>query len=75
MEQPMRVWDYPKETVVIACDECGRRGRYSKARFVELVGGNTHLANALEQIAADCPRQVASLKMTIGRCKAYFADF
>ena len=39
----MRVWDYPKDTVVIACDDCGRRGRNSKARFVELVGGAMQL--------------------------------
>ena len=70
----MRVWDYPKDTVVIACDKCGRRGRYSKARFIELVGGDTNLTVALEQIAADCPRQAAASKMSIEGCKAYFPD-
>ncbi|QEP30414.1 hypothetical protein [Pukyongiella litopenaei] len=51
----MRAWDYPLETVTVACETCGRFGRYPKRRFIELVGHNTSLAGALQIIAKDCP--------------------
>jgi len=48
----VRVWDFPKETIVIECGECKRFGRYSKARFVELYGGSTQLPDALDHLNA-----------------------
>lgn len=50
----MRSWDYPYDPVIIACKKCGRSGRYSKARFLELVGENTPLPDARYKIAKDC---------------------
>ena len=37
----MRVWDYPYDVVVVKCDPCEREGRYTKARFIEIVGADT----------------------------------
>lgn len=70
----MRVWDYPKDPVVIGCKACGRRGKYSKARFVELVGGSTQLADALSIVAKDCPKQHKATQILHDRCQVQFAD-
>lgn len=70
----MRAWDYPGETVVIRCDRCKREGRYSKIRFIELVGGNTHLPSALGIIAKDCPRANKPSGILNNRCKAHYPE-
>jgi hypothetical protein len=66
----MRAFDFPHETVEIACPECGRFGRYSKTRFCEIVGPNTPLPTALGIIAADCPEERPSITNMQGRCRA-----
>ena len=66
----MRVWDYPFEIVNIRCDACGRKGRYSKARFLALVGRSTALPGALRIIARDCPHKGE----VQDRCGAYYPD-
>ncbi len=70
----MRAWDYPKEKVVIACQVCRRRGVYPKERFIELVGTNTQLADALTKIAHDCPNQAKTGKALDNPCKAVFPE-
>lgn len=50
----MRAFDYPYDPVMLACDKCGRHGRYSKRRFLELVGRNTPSPDARFKIAGDC---------------------
>lgn len=70
----MRAWDYPREIVVIRCDKCGRKGRYSKARFVELVGKDTSLPMALGIVAKDCKRANKPADISHDRCGAYFPE-
>jgi len=63
--------DFPLPTIEIACDHCGRFGRYSKARFVDLVGEETELPQALEQLAQDCPHRAADLDPMRKVCRPY----
>lgn len=70
----MRAWDYPGNKVVVACDLCARRGEYTKARFVELVGGDTPLPQALGIIAKDCPKANQPAHVLHNRCKAHYPD-
>ena len=65
----MRAFDFPYETVEISCPTCGRHGRYSKARFCEIVGRSTHLAAALSEIAKDCKEERPSLTSIDGQCR------
>ena len=70
----MRAWDYPFETVTVQCDLCKRTGRYSKERFLEIVGADTPLPSTLGIIAGDCPRANKPATILHDRCKAYFPD-
>lgn len=70
----MRAWDFPKDPVVIACTECDRRGQYTKARFLELVGRDASITLALATIAKDCPKAGDQTSVSHERCKAYFPD-
>ncbi len=71
--QLVRVWDYPFDTVRIDCETCGRFGNYSKERFVEMVGANTTLPDALKIIAKDCPREKSGLALH-NRCGVGYPD-
>ena len=71
--QLVRVWDYPFDTVRIDCKTCGRFGQYSKKQFVQLVGANTTLPNALKIIAKDCPRKKSGLDLH-NRCGVGYPD-
>ncbi len=66
----MRAFDFPFETVEISCPTCGRFGRYSKARFCELVGPNTPLNTAIDILAQDRTEDRYSPTNTQGRCRA-----
>lgn len=70
----MRAWDYPKERVHITCESCGRMGRYSRERFVELVGRDTQLPDALRIIAKDCPKVAKDLRILHDQCGARFGN-
>ncbi len=70
----MRAWDYPKNTVRIACNKCGRNGQYTKERFIELVGRNTSLPQALGVIARSCDRANLPAGILDNRCKAHYPD-
>ena len=65
----MRAFDFPFETVEVSCPVCGRFGRYSKARFCEIVGANTQLPTALDIISKDCPEDRPSISNMQGRCR------
>ena len=64
--------DYPFDTVRISCTKCGRHGRYSRAAFVELVGAETELPDALERVSADCPKRQSPL--AYDQCNALYPD-
>ena len=69
----MKAKDYPFESVRISCTKCGRQGRYSRAAFVEMVGAETELPDALARISADCPkRQTPAL--AYDQCMALYPD-
>ncbi len=57
----MKAKDYPFESVRISCTKCGRQGRYSRATFVEMVGAETEMPDALARISADCLKRQTSL--------------
>lgn len=68
----MRVKDFPLPTVEIQCDYCGRFGRYSKVRFLEIVGEDTELPQALAVIAQDCPEQRVTVDNMQGKCRPFY---
>ena len=70
----MRAWDYSHDAVNIKCHKCPRKGRYSKDRFVELVGKNTQMPDALRIIAKGCLKSPKGLGGLDDRCGAYFPD-
>lgn len=70
----MRAWDYPHDTVNIRCRRCPRVGRYSKAKFVKLVGKDTQLPDTLSLIAGDCPKSHGLFSSLDERCGAHFPD-
>lgn len=73
-ELEMKAKDYPLSTVEIACDYCGRYGRYRKERFVEIVGGETGLPEALGIISADCNEERSSILVWDGHCRPRYAQ-
>ena len=70
----MRAWDYPHDPVIISCVTCKRRGQYTKARFIEIVGRNTSLPDALRIIAKDCPKNTDPRGIGYDKCKAVYPD-
>ncbi len=68
----MKAKDYPFKSVRVSCAKCDRRGRYSHAAFVELVGPETMLPDALARISADCPQRQTTL--AYDQCMALYAD-
>ena len=69
----MKAKDYPFESVRISCTKCGRQGQYSRAAFVELVGAETELPDALARISADCPKRQTSA-LAYDQCMALYPD-
>ena len=47
------------DVLVVACEKCGRAGRYAVRRLVEERGRNGKLIDWKDEITADCPRRVA----------------
>lgn len=54
---PVKARDYPFPSVRVSCAKCGWQGHYSRDNFLELVGAETELPDALERISADCPKR------------------
>jgi hypothetical protein len=56
----------------VACDKCGRRGRYALARMIEQRGRDGKLVDLLAEVTADCPKKQAD---NMGdQCAARFPD-
>ncbi len=68
----MKAKDYPFKMVRFSCAKCDQQGRYSLAAFVELVGPETELPDALAHISADCPQRQTTL--AYDQCMALYAD-
>lgn len=64
--------DYPGDVVAIACAECGRAGRYGKARLVARFGADARLPDVLRELAGDCPR--AGARIGNQGCGAVFPE-
>jgi hypothetical protein len=64
--------DYPGDVIVLACEKCERRGRYSKARLVAEHGPNIKLPDLRHRLAAGCPR-VKNPTGNVG-CGAIYPD-
>jgi len=43
----------------VACDRCGRNGRYALARLIEQRGRDAKVIDSLAEITADCPKKQA----------------
>lgn len=46
--------DFPGDVVELACERCGRRGRYGKARLVAEHGPDVGLPDLRARLAAGC---------------------
>lgn len=62
----------PFPFVGISCAKCGRHSNYSRDNFLELVGAETELPDALERICADCPQRQSAV--TYDQCMALSPD-
>ena len=47
------------DALQVACDKCGRRGRYGVARLIEQHGRDGNMVDLLAELKADCPKQEA----------------
>jgi hypothetical protein len=47
------------DVLQVACDKCGRKGRYAVARLFEQRGRNAKVLDWLAEITADCPKKQA----------------
>jgi hypothetical protein len=43
----------------VACDKCGRKGRYAVARLIEQRRRDAKVLDLLAEITADCPKKQA----------------
>jgi hypothetical protein len=43
----------------VACDKCGRKGRYPVARLIEQRGRDDKVVDLLAEVTADCPKKRA----------------
>jgi hypothetical protein len=47
------------DALEVACDKCGRKGRYAVARLIEQRGSDAKVVDFLAKITADCPKKQA----------------
>jgi hypothetical protein len=45
------------DVLVVACDKCGRSGRYRVLRLAEQIGWDGKLTDWLYSLTKDCPRK------------------
>jgi hypothetical protein len=45
------------DVLVVACDKCGRSGRYRVLRLAEQIGRDGKLTDWLYDLTKDCPRR------------------
>ena len=48
------------DVLAVACDKCGRTGRYRVTTLAERIGWDGRLTDWLTEITADCPRRRAA---------------
>ena len=56
----------------VACDKCGRAGRYNVGQLIEQRGANAKVVDLLSELTADCPR--AAARSLNDRCGANCPD-
>jgi len=71
--RPDSLLTYPYVIVRIACDGCGRSGRYRLARLAEKYGADVELDTLLGYLAGDCKHWGHSHPYRF-RCRARFRD-
>jgi hypothetical protein len=64
--------DIREPTLVIACERCGRRGRYNVARLIAVHGPDARLTNLLVTLANCAKARSVSVH---DRCRAKFEGF
>ena len=47
------------DVLQVACDKCGRKGRYPVVRLIEQSGRDAKAIDWLAEITADCPKKQA----------------
>jgi hypothetical protein len=62
--------DFPKATISIECEPCGKRGRYNVARLMEKCG-DAKLPD-LRHTLANCPK--ANAQSIHDRCKVRYGE-
>ncbi len=55
-----------RDVLQVACDKCGRKGRYAVARLIEQRGDNARVIDWLSDITAECPKNSSSIRCS--RC-------
>lgn len=68
----MKARDFPFDPVRIACAACARQCLYRRKDFIDLVGAETNLSQALARISADCPKRRA--RKRYDQCLAHYRD-
>jgi hypothetical protein len=43
------------DVLEVACDKCGRKGRYAVARLIEQRGPDGKIVDLLSELRSDCP--------------------
>jgi hypothetical protein len=60
------------EWLVVICDKCGCKGRYSVTKLIERYGANARLTDWLAGMTADCPKR-RSVEIS-GQCPGAVPD-
>jgi hypothetical protein len=71
--RPETLLTYPYVVVRIACDACGRAGRYRLARLAERYGAEVELDTLLGYLAGDC-KHLGHTHPYRFRCQVRFCD-
>jgi hypothetical protein len=70
---PETLLTYPYVIVRIACDACGRAGRYRLARLAEKYGAHIEMGTLLAYLAGDC-KHFGHTHPYRFRCRVRFCD-
>jgi hypothetical protein len=54
------------DVLLVACDKCGRKGRYALARLIEQRGPEARMTDFLAEITANCPKKQAASRKRRG---------
>jgi hypothetical protein len=73
LRQQVPLAEYPSDRVSLACDRCGRRGHYPKARLVAEHGPDAGLVSVLNHLSRDCSKH-RDQPDGMSRCGAYYVE-